>query len=1016
PNERSTDGSAQFTGTQRIEDWFNIKFKVPGGSYIDLTADTAPDPIGEEDDIIFDGYDYSNINNSFKDSPYICYKNITDLVRANPNPNGEYTIANIRATKGVRNGSSSAGWVMVVIYENPSQTGKFISLFDGYAGLSGSIGSVDVDVNGFKTLPSGFPVNARLAVGALEGDRSITNDRFALKANMTSSFIDLSTTNLNPANNFFNSTISDNDNQVSTRTPFGNNTLGLDLDIFDLNNPSNSILPNNETGATMRFTSTGDGYGAFLAAFLVEQIEPEIVLEKRVEDIGGNDITGLGVNLGQTLDYVLTFQNIGNDDTVNYTIRDVLPINVTLDETNLVLPVGVTYTFDESTRTIIFNIPDGLVQENDPEYSIRMRVKVAENCYDFVDACSDQIQNLAFSTYSGAINNNIITDDPSVHDFNTCGFVVPGATNFLLDDLNDCTFTSTVKLCGEQLILNVGDGFDDYVWYRDDNGNNQIDATDSILDDGDPDNDASTLIVDRIGTYLVDKIVADPCKDFVETINVELYGATQTNPIVDYFNNLNGDTDPTNNISGEIVSCSIDGSPLPKIFLCGSNDTQLLQVAISDATSISWEQLVEGSCSDSGDNCANKNATCTWNPIASGSSYTANTAGKFRLVVNYQNGCFSRFYFNVFQNDLDIQYNKKDIICASPGNITITNLGNNYGYQLVNAVNGNIIIPFSANNGPSFNFVTGQNGGYRVEVVQLDNAGMPIPGACIFSTPDIGILERNATYAVSTTPVTCSGLGSVNIQIIGAPPNYEFEIRLDDGSSGGLGTLVDSETSQQDNNFTFENLNPGNYIAIARTADGCSHTEQIAIENFNNLYLEARVSQHITCKEGNILMSSGGGKTPHTYAIWSYVNEDGDTVISYPSVGDIPASAYQTSQIFDIYDPGEYTFIVVDRFNCPSISNTVAIEFRPAAEYNATSVIDVLCYGESSGTIRFNLVNSNGYQLTYYLFDAATFDEENYDYNNALSTNTSGNFTGLAEGDYAVFINQRKGSDSFNYF
>lgn len=1016
PNERSTDGSAQFTGTQRIEDWFNIKFKVPGGSYIDLTADTAPDLIGEEDDIIFDGYDYSNINNSFKDSPYICYKNITDLVRANPNPNGEYTIANIRATKGVRNGSSSAGWVMVVIYENPSQTGKFISLFDGYAGLSGSIGSVDVNVNGFKTLPSGFPVNARLAVGALEGDRSITNDRFALKANMTASYTNLSTTNLNPANNFFNSTISDNDTQVSTRTPFGTNTLGLDLDIFDLNNPSNSVLPNDETGATMRFTSTGDGYGAFLAAFLVEQIEPEIVLEKRVEDIGGNDITGMGVNLGQTLDYVLTFQNIGNDDTVNYTIRDVLPINVTLDEANLVLPIGVTYSFDEPTRTIVFTIPDGLVQENDPEYSIRMRVKVAENCYDFVDACSDQILNLAFSTYSGAINNNIITDDPSVHDFNTCGFVVPGATNFLLDDLNDCTFSSSVQLCGEQLTLNVGDGFDDYVWYRDDNGNNQIDATDSILDDGDPDNDASTLIVDRIGTYLVDKIVADPCKGFVETINVELYGATQTNPIVDYFNTLNGDTDPSNDIAGEIVSCSIDGSPLPKIFLCGSNDTQLLQVAITDAASISWEQLVEGSCTDAGDNCANKNATCTWNPIASGTSYTANTAGKFRLVVNYQNGCFSRFYFNVFQNDLDIQYNKKDIICASPGNITITNLGNNYGYQLVNAVNGNILIPFSANNGPSFNFNPGQNGGYRVEVVQLDNAGIPIPGACIFSTPDIGILDRNVTYAVSTAPASCTGLGSVNIQINGALPNYEFEIRLDDGSNGGQGSLVDSETSQPDNNFTFENLNPGNYIAIARTADGCSYTEQITIENFNDLFLEARVSQHITCKEGNILMSSGGGKTPHTYAIWSYVNEDGDTEISYPSVGDIPASSYQTSQIFDIYDPGDYTFIVIDRFNCPSISNTVTIEFRPAAEYNATSVIDVLCYGDSSGTIRFNLVNSNGYQLTYYLFDAATFDDENYDYSNALATNTSGNFPGLPAGDYAIVINQRKGSASCDYF
>ncbi len=86
PNERSTDGNASFSGTPRIEDWFNIKFRVPGGSYVDLTADTAADPVGQEDDIIYDGYNYKKINNSFKDSPYICYKNVTDLVRGNTDP------------------------------------------------------------------------------------------------------------------------------------------------------------------------------------------------------------------------------------------------------------------------------------------------------------------------------------------------------------------------------------------------------------------------------------------------------------------------------------------------------------------------------------------------------------------------------------------------------------------------------------------------------------------------------------------------------------------------------------------------------------------------------------------------------------------------------------------------------------------------------------------------------------------------------------------------------------------
>ncbi|CAN0594870.1 unnamed protein product, partial [Laminaria digitata] len=184
------------------------------------------------------------------------------------------------------------------------------------------------------------------------------------------------------------------------------------------------------------------------------------------------DITGLGVNLGQQLDYVLSFVNTGNDDATNYTIRDILPINVTLDETTLTLPgVGdgdptndVTYTYNPTTREVIFSIPDSYVQEGDPISEIRMRVQVAENCFDFVDACTDIIENLAYSTYEGVINDNQISDDPSVSDFDDCGFTTPGATNFLLDDLTGCNYTRTVLLCGANVTLDAGDNFDNYVW------------------------------------------------------------------------------------------------------------------------------------------------------------------------------------------------------------------------------------------------------------------------------------------------------------------------------------------------------------------------------------------------------------------------------------------------------------------------------------------------------------------------------------------------------------------------
>ncbi|MGS0525766.1 hypothetical protein ACU8V7_11780 [Zobellia nedashkovskayae] len=110
------------------------------------------------------------------------------------------------------------------------------------------------------------------------------------------------------------------------------------------------------------------------------------------------------------LDYVLTFTNTGNDDAVNYTIRDILPINVTLDEANIDIPAGTTYTYNPATREVDFFIPDTFVEEGDTPAQIRMRVRVAENCFDFIDACTDLIQNLAYSTYEGRINDNRITD------------------------------------------------------------------------------------------------------------------------------------------------------------------------------------------------------------------------------------------------------------------------------------------------------------------------------------------------------------------------------------------------------------------------------------------------------------------------------------------------------------------------------------------------------------------------------------------------------------------------------
>ncbi|NHF59047.1 T9SS type B sorting domain-containing protein [Flavobacteriaceae bacterium TP-CH-4] len=1006
-----------------------IKFRVPGGTYQDITAD----------EILFDGNGDTDFGYY---SPYACYKDVTSIVAANPNPDGDYFVANVRASLGGGiGGGISAGWTLVIVYENPNLPGsKFITTFDGYAGIK-SGESTDIPISGFTTLPAPFDVNANITVAALEGDNRIEGDGLLISSG-GNPFTPLNST-VNPSDNFFNANISIDPNIVMTRNPNSINTLGWDTDLFPVTNNFNQVIPNDATSAILRATSSQDKYDIFFAAFDVEIIAPNIVLEKKVFLPGGSsdadNITGQGVNLGQNLDYVLSFDNIGNDDATGtkpdhpdyqpgdspfYTIRDVLPLNVSPPDgrtdfipSDFVLPPGMAQpTYDPATRTLIFTIPDELVEKDAPQYSIRFSVQVAENCFDFINACSDQIENLAYSTYRGVENSALVTDDPSVTDFDSCGYVVPGATNFLLDDLSDCNFERTLELCGSSTLLDAGDGFGGYIWKLDANENGIFDDSDPLVpDDGDPDNDPSTILVNQVGTYIVDKLDLDPCKGFKEIIHVVPYGSGSIpNPIIDYFNMVNSDADTTNDLAGEIVQCSIDSDFLPKIFLCGLNDSRQLQVNIPDAQSISWELLDQASCDSEGDNCASKSVECVYNQVGTGNNFIVNTAGKYRLQVNYLNGCASRFFFHVFQNTLDIQSTKQDIICNTPGNITVNSPATGYGYRLVDDNTGAVIVPFGTNN--SFDFGPGENGGYRVEVTPLDSSNQPITGACIFSTPVIGILDREVQYAVDTTDAGCNGLGSISLEVSNADANYEYEIRLDDGSNGGQGTLVDNATAKTTNYFTFDNLAAGDYIAIIRTDDGCSYSEQVTIADDGRLNLEARVSQHITCREGNIQMSSTGGQTPHTYAIWSHVDDGGATVISYSDVTDIPASEFQSSQIFDIVDPGEYTFVVVDRNSCFAFSNTVTIEFRPAAEFNPTSVSDVLCFGDSNGSIQMNLTDDNNYQLTYYLFDNATFDETNYNLNNAQAVNATGYFPGLPAGDYAIVINQRRGSASCDYF
>jgi gliding motility-associated-like protein len=924
----------------RQNDWNQVKFKLPGGAYQTLVADNAADPVGQEDDIIVDN-NTSNTNGVYG-VPYVCYKNVTSLLQGLADANGTYGVANQRGQLGkYTNTGSSAGWSIVIVYESPSLPSKYISIFDGYANVDGS-SNVDFNVNGFVTLPPPFPVRARIGVGALEGDLEYTGDNLRFKANSVGGFTTI-TNGLNPNNNFFNSSITNNNVAITNRNINSSNTLGFDLDLVQVNNPLNAVVPNNETGATLRLTTNGDAYGAYLATFDVEIIEPKIILTKTVADLSGADVGGQNVTLCQPLNYTIGFQNIGNDDADFFTIKDILPPNVSFNPASVVLPTPpvtvpatppITFTYNAGTRTIIFTIPKGFVTINAPRYTIQLGVKVLCTCLELDDACSNLITNQAFATYQGVINTAQITDDPSLSSYTVCNLSGASPTNTLVG-LDACNFTQDVVLCGTTVTLTAAGGYTTYTW------SGPPGATITPV----AGTNNQSVVVNQVGTYTVNNLITTtPCKSIVQTINVvDITGTPPlTNPVLPY--------------ADQIVICPNDGKQLPLIFLCGAADSQLIATTITGATSISWEQLNTASCAAVvNPNCANENPACTWTVVGTGLNYTANTAGQFRVVINYPGGCSRIFYFNVFQNLLNPIATPRDAVCSTPGQITITGVPAGYEYSLDCSGTwqaSNVFTPVPVG----------------VHSVCIRQTG--ITGGCVFTLTNIPIVNRVFTVSAILTQPICSGdKGSINLAANNVLPQYTFTI-----NQGA--TLISTFGPTNSSSTVFNNLTPGNYTYTVTTQDGCSVTTPFTIIQPPLLTITAALTKPLTCGPGEITVYPVGGTPPYNFNVTGAV------------------TVTQSSPIISAPVAGTYNIQVVDNNNCTAnVSITVALV--PPPVYTVTQT-NVLCYGSNTGAINFNVTNANGFTLQYSI-DGITFFP-------------TPNFPNLVAGTYTIIVRYTLGT------
>ena len=300
---RRTDGSGNLVATTTTAR--TVKFKPTGASsYSVLTGS------------------YSDLGTSDSSYPYQGYADVTAAVRAAGN--GTYWVADIAAGTG---GDRYAGWSLIVAYRNPAAPLRDLQIYQGFSTVSGNT-PTSIPISGFLTPASGT-VSSAVGVVAWEGDRGFVGDGMQFGGATSTTGTTLSDAT-RPANNFFNSGISDSGTPLTARNPNYSNNFGVDIGRINGTN----VLNNSQTSTYVNLTTNGDTYYPGIVTTQIDLFTPAFnPISKSVVNLSGNN----PAKVGDTLRYQVSLTNTGSDPATNSIITDALPPNTTYVPGSLVL-------------------------------------------------------------------------------------------------------------------------------------------------------------------------------------------------------------------------------------------------------------------------------------------------------------------------------------------------------------------------------------------------------------------------------------------------------------------------------------------------------------------------------------------------------------------------------------------------------------------------------------------------------------------------------------------------------
>ncbi len=338
--------------------------------------------------------------------------------------------------------------------------------------------------------------------------------------------------------------------------------------------------------------------------------------------------------------------------------------------------------------------------------------------------------------------------------------------------------------------------------------------------------------------------------------------------------------------------------------------------------------------------------TCLWNGGATGLSRTGLVAGNYTYTITDAAGCVENGSVTISQpTQIQVSENITNLNCnaLSDGSIDITIIGGLPNYQVV------------WSNGATTEDISGLSAGSYTATI-TDMAGCSVQNNAQITAPD------SISYTYTVTGSACNGsTGTLLFSASGGTSPYEYSL---DG--------LPYQTSP-----FFGSLTAGIHTLDIRDDNACVKSTMVTVPSPAGIGVQVNAITAVSCfgnTDGSAQATVTGGNAPYTFT-WSS-GESG-----------ITANALSAGANF---------VSVTDALGCTA-TQTFSTLGASAINIQAT-VIDVLCYGASTGAIDLTVTGGAG----NYVFDWNSNNQTNilsnvgagnyyitvYDDNNCSSTDT----------------------------